>query len=195
VLGILAFGFLAFYIWCAVQGTVLLTTCRSVSKPVASATVAAAPGDAAKPPPDACTTKGSEMANLLDLFLPISGVVTPVALAALAFKPEAPAKVAQKIRGFAAADPAPMSYLDLMIVIYLLVWAVVGVFVCFRTASISLEQARLWHVEWLYTLGRTWWTTALTAVALWMGVPAPKPKSGTALHSDGKPGMTVRSDG
>lgn len=173
VLGIVAFGFLGFYIWFAVQGTRLLTKCSMEQKSVAGLVVAAAPAAANPAPPEDCKTMGSRMQNMLDMFTPISGVVTAVALAALGYRPDAPDKVVQALRGHALED-SRMSYLDLMIVIYLFAWTVIGMLVCFKTATLSLADASRWNVEWLRNFGRTWWPSALTAVAFWLGVPASK---------------------
>lgn len=186
VLGILAFGFLGFYVWFAVQGTRLLTTCRLEPNPVAEAVVAAVQNDPKHPSKENCKTMGGRLQNVLDLFTPISGVVTAVALAALGYKPEAPGKVTQRIRGYRALDGTGMSYLDLMIVIYLLVWTVVGMVVCFKTAALPLADASRWNVEWLRNFGRTWWPSALTAVAFWLGAPAPKSKQQNPAPMDDK---------
>lgn len=171
VLGIVAFAFLGFYIWFAVQGISLLTKCSHESKTVAAMEAAPKPAQT-----EDCRAMGSRLLNMLDLFTPISGVVTAVALTVLGYKPDAATKLVRIFRAN-KAGAARMSYLDLMIVIYLLAWTVVGVLVCFKTAALSLEDASRWNVEWLRNFGRTWWPSALTAVAFWLGVPPPKQQS------------------
>jgi hypothetical protein len=179
VLGTIAFGFLGFYILFAVQGTMLLTKCSNESRDVVSL-VTAAPGalkSTPEPTPvEDCKAMGKRLQNVLDLFTPISGVVTAVALAALGYKPDATAKVVRMFRGYKVGETR-MNFLDLMIVIYLLAWTLVGMLVCYKTAALSLEDASRWNVEWLRNFGRTWWPSALTAVAFWLGVPTPKQQS------------------
>lgn len=184
VLGIVAFGFLGFYIWFAVQGTNLLWKCGHERKALA-AFVVAAPGASVPPPVEDCKAMGSRLQNVLDMFTPISGIVTAVALTALGYKPDAPAKVARTIWGYKVGE-ARMSFLDLMIVVYLLAWTLIGMFVCFKTAAISIEDATRWNVEWLRSFGRTWWASALTAVAFWLGVPSPKLQQSKPEALDGK---------
>lgn len=173
VLGILAFGFLAFYISFVIEGTHQLTVCQHESGAAVGA-LATSAGNTGSKVPETCPQINARLKNELDLFTPISGVVTAVALAALAYKPDAPGNVALRMRGNRAAQGTGMHYVDLMIVLYLLGWTAVGIFVCFRTAGLSLENATKWDVGWLRSLGRSWWPSALTAVALWMGVPADK---------------------
>lgn len=157
VVAILAFGFLGFYIWYAYGGLELLATCILEA-------------DSARLPDSKCQKGGVPIGNASDLFSPVSGVVTAVALSALAYKPDAVARAAESLRtGFLNAGKDRV--LDIMIVLFLVGWAVVGVIVTYKTASLGLPDAKAWNLQWLHSLGRSWWATALTAVALWLGVP------------------------
>jgi len=166
VLALLAFGFLSFYAWICIEGINLMHVCQAES------------GAANPPKIPLCGTEGLKMANVMDLFVPISGVVTAVAIAALSLKPGS--------NFFAALLPGARTddgrWPDLFIALYLLVWVGVGLAVCGYTAFLSVEQAKAWKIEWLHTLGRTWWPTALTAVGMWLGVTANGNGNGKLLH-------------
>lgn len=162
VVGVLAFGFLGFYIWYAFEGLGLLATCMREAGSV-------------KVPVPTCQRDGLMLGNALDLFSPVSGVVTAVALSALAYKPDAVGNVAASLN---ATFLKTYSLLDTMIVLFLLGWAGVGLTISFQTADLSLALAKEWNLQWLHGVGRTWWATALTAVALWLGVPKSAPNPG-----------------
>lgn len=163
VLSMIAFGFLGFYIWFSFKGVSLLDLCRND----------AGISGLDLTPPSVCQARGDEMRSAMDLFLPVSGVVSAVAMTALGFKPEALTIIASALRKRFRALSAN-DLLDALIVLYLLAWVGIGLMICFKTASLSAEQASLWKLDWLRSFGRTWWPSALTAVALWMGVPIKK---------------------
>lgn len=168
VLALLAFSFLGFYIWFSYLGLDVLSYCKLLG-----------PNDVIEG--TKCGTKGGSVANSLDFFFAVSGVVSAVAMTALGHKPDAPANVVSVLRGTVRFDTSKL--VDIMIAAYLLIWVIVGLIVCAKTATLMLEEARKWKLEWLRDAGRTWWPAALTAVALWMGVPVKN--SGTSGSTGG----------
>lgn len=156
VLALLAFGLLGFYVWICVQGIMILDACVSEAP-----SLSLSAGE--------CKQESSRVTHVMDLFVPISGVVTTVAVTALAVRPRKGASIVQLFQENRKTDASHLP--GILISIYVIVWVIIGLAICFNTAYISLEQARKWNIEWLHTLGRTWWPSALTAVGVWLGVP------------------------
>ena len=133
VVDFLAFGFLCFYIWFAFDGLGLLVDCVKEGK-------------TAKLSISACQKTGLLIGNALDLFSPVFGVATAVFLSALAYKPDAVDRFAASLRaGFLNMET--YSFLDIMIVVFLLGWAAVGLTISFQTTKLSLALAKEWKLR------------------------------------------------